>query len=76
LPGGVAGIKGLAAWSAARIGMLGIEDFRVWPAYLLCILSAMLCVIYGARNWNRGDDSVEPADVQWAAEEEKAEQDL
>lgn len=56
--------------------MLGIEDKGVVAAYLLCIASAILCVIYGIINWNRGDDSVEPDDVKWAIEEKKVEGDI
>jgi hypothetical protein len=37
--------------------MFGIPDAGVWSAYLLCILSALACVVYGLINWNRGDDS-------------------
>jgi hypothetical protein len=56
--------------------MLGIEDTYIWLAYVLAILSAILCVTYGAINWNRGDEAVEPADIHWAAEQDKADQDL
>jgi hypothetical protein len=49
--------------------MLGIDDPFVWLAYVLSASSAVLCVIYGALNWNRGDDSVAAEDVQWAAHE-------
>lgn len=56
--------------------MLGIEDFSVLLAYLLCVLASLLCVVYGLMNWNRGDESVDVADVRWAAHEEKAEADL
>lgn len=56
--------------------MLGIEDFWVWLAYLLCIASSILCVIYGLINWNRGDDSPTPADVRWAQHEKQVEKDL
>jgi len=55
---------------------LGIEDPFVWIAYLLCILSALFCVAYGAMHWNVGDEPVEPADRRWATEEDQAEQDL
>jgi hypothetical protein len=58
------------------LGILGIEDKSIWLAYLLCIGSALLCVVYGLLNWNRGDEAVEPADIHWAAEEKKAEEDL
>jgi len=37
--------------------VLGIPDFWIWSAYLLCILSALLCIGYGIVNWNRGSDS-------------------
>ena len=33
--------------------MLGIDDPWIWGVYLLCILSALLCLIYGIINWNR-----------------------
>jgi hypothetical protein len=56
--------------------MLGIEDIWVWLAYLLCILSTVLCVVYGAIHWNRGDEPVEIADVRWAVQEEKAEEQI
>ncbi len=56
--------------------MFGIEDPGVWTAYLLCVLSAILCVIYGLIGWNRASDAVEPVDVTWAAHEEQAKQDL
>jgi hypothetical protein len=36
--------------------MLGIPDFWIVFAYLLCILSTVACVIYGLLNWNRGGD--------------------
>ena len=56
--------------------MLGIEDTYVWLAYLLCILSTLLCVIYGLARWNRGEDTVESADIRWAAKEDRVGQDL
>lgn len=33
--------------------MLGIPDPWIWGGYLLCILSTILCVIYGYVNWNK-----------------------
>jgi heme exporter protein D len=56
--------------------LLGIEDKYVWLAYLLCILSTLLCVIYGLARWNRGEEPVESADIRWAAKEDKVGQDL
>lgn len=56
--------------------MFGIEDKGVLAAYLLCIASAILCIGYGIVNWNRGDDSVEPDDLKWAAEEQKVTEEM
>lgn len=57
--------------------MLGISDPWVAAAYVLCILSALLCVGYAWLNWNKGDDQVVPADVKWVEHEKKAaEEDL
>lgn len=36
--------------------VLGIDDPWVWSAYILTILSMLLCVAYGALNWNKGDE--------------------
>ncbi|AGB49204.1 hypothetical protein Metho_0965 [Methanomethylovorans hollandica DSM 15978] len=41
--------------------MLGIDDPQIWVVYLLCILSAIGCMIYGALKWNTG---TEDEDVQ------------
>lgn len=52
--------------------MFGIQDPWIWLPYLLCILSTLLCVIYGLLNWNRGqEEAVTPQDIEWAEEEEK-----
>ena len=56
--------------------MFGIEDPWVWSAYVLCLASAALCILYGMLNWNRGDETVDPEDVQWAEEEKKVEDEL
>ena len=56
--------------------MLGIEDTGVWIAYVLCIASALLCVVYGALNWNKGDEDVGEEDRRWVEEEKKVEEDL
>lgn len=56
--------------------MLGIDDPYIWSAYLLSILSALLCVVYGAVNWNRGDDAVEEADQRWVKHEKQIEDEL
>ena len=56
--------------------MLGIPDPGVWLAYLLCILSVLLCVVYGAINWNKGGEPVTPEDVKWVKDEKQAEEDV
>lgn len=61
-------------WGAAV--MLGIEDKWVWLAYVLCILSSLLCVVYGLANWNKGEETVEQDDIRWAAEEKRVEEEL
>ena len=58
--------------------MLGIEDKWVAAAYILCLASTVLCVLYGLFTWNRGDEPAEQIkeDVKWAEEEKKVEQEL
>ena len=34
--------------------MLGLGDGWVFAAYILCVLSAILCLVYGIINWNKG----------------------
>jgi len=35
--------------------LFGIPDPWVWGAYLLCVLSVVLCVLWGLLRWNRED---------------------
>ncbi len=49
--------------------MLGIPDPIIGAAYLLCLFSALLCVVYGIVNWNKGEEPVQQEDIQWAEEE-------
>ena len=39
--------------------LLGIEDPYVWSALVLCILSMILCAVYGALKWNHDDEKDE-----------------
>lgn len=55
---------------------LGIVDFWVFLAYVLCIGAAVLCVVYGLINWNRNGSEITPEDVAWAKEEDKLSEDL
>jgi hypothetical protein len=45
-------------------------------AYLLCLASALACVLYSWWNWNRGDEAVHADDVRWAKEEDQFEDKL
>jgi len=58
---------------------LGIPDFWIWSAYLLCILSAAACVVYGLYNWNRGNDDEHrqiEEERDWEATEQEVESKL
>jgi len=37
--------------------MLGLPDASIWLAYLLSIGGAVLCIVYGIKNWNKDSDS-------------------
>jgi hypothetical protein len=60
--------------------MLGIDDPWIWGVYLLCIFSALLCLIYGIVNWNREGEleALEAKEEEaWeASEEEMQEKEL
>ena len=54
--------------------MLGISGWCCWLAYLFCILSTILCVIYGIVMWNRGIEEEDEAEIiKWVREERKIE---
>jgi hypothetical protein len=53
--------------------MLGIPDKWVALAYMLCIASTVLCVVYGIFAWNKGATEIKPEDKRWAAAEDKVE---
>ncbi len=55
--------------------MFGIPDFGIWSAYLLCILSAAACVVYGLYNWNKGKET-ETNEVEEEMKWEKAENEI
>ena len=56
--------------------MFGIEDGLVALAYVLCMASTVICVIYAWLNWNRGDEIVQEEDQRWEAEEEHVEEKI
>ena len=57
--------------------LLGFEDPWVSLVYILCILSSLLCVIWGAFKWN-AEATEEPEEEvrHWAEEEDKVEEEL
>lgn len=58
--------------------MLGFADTWVFLAYILTILAALGCILYGALNWNREGEEPPPApeEVQWEKEEEQIDETL
>ena len=55
--------------------MFGIAGLGCWLAYLFCILSAILCIIYGIVMWNRGIEKEDEAEIiKWAKEEREIEE--
>jgi hypothetical protein len=58
--------------------MPGIADPWVSAAYILCIVSALLCVVWGIFTWNRERPDSEPEEEvrHWAQEEDRVEQEL
>lgn len=57
--------------------VLGIDDPWVWSAYILTILSMLLCVIYGVLNWNKGDEDEEAQikeEMEWHKKEKEMEE--
>lgn len=60
----------------SMLALMGISDGWVSAAYVLCLASAALCIVYGAINWNRGATEVKQEDIRWAEEEKKVEKEL
>ena len=58
--------------------MFGLEGFGVMLGFVLTLLSALLCIIYGIRNWNRGylDESEADRKQTWIEEEQQLEETL
>ncbi len=50
-------------------------DFGVSLAYILCIVSALLCLVYGVLNWNKGKES-ESTEILEEMEWEKKENEI
>jgi hypothetical protein len=58
------------------MALLGIEDPWIWLAYLLCVASTLICIIYGLVTRSRGEEPVKQEDITWAAEEKTVEEEL
>lgn len=59
--------------------MLGIKDPWIISAYLLTILSAVACVVYGVINWNKGaeNEALEMSEeANWEQDEQKIDETL
>ena len=59
--------------------MLGLGDFWVSSVFILLILSTLLCVGYGAMNWNKGgevDETLIEEEKKWDKEEKEMEENL
>jgi hypothetical protein len=59
--------------------VLGIPDFWIWSAYLLCIISTLIGVVYGIANWNKGgnDESKQIIEEKkWDEKEQSIEETL
>ena len=58
--------------------LLGIQDIWVWLAFVLSILSSLLCLGWGVMHWNKDDAVSEPESQvrHWAEEEDKVEEEL
>ncbi len=57
---------------------LGLQDMGVWLAFVLSVLSALLCLVWGILKWNQDGAAIEPESEvrQWAEEEDKVEEEL
>ena len=49
--------------------MFGIHDKSVLLAFLLCIGSTILCLVYGMVQWNKGPDEPKSEDADWVKHE-------
>lgn len=57
--------------------MFGIEDFWIWSAYLLSLLSTVACAVYGVVFWNKDGEGTTPTeDAAWEREEQRVEETL
>jgi hypothetical protein len=59
--------------------MLGLEDNSIFLAYILSIVSALGCLVYGIVNWNKEGDNEKQEikeEKKWESDEEKISETL
>lgn len=59
--------------------MLGMGDFQIFLVYILCILSAALCIGYGIMKRNKGEDPTSKEikeEVEWDKTEAEISENL
>ena len=59
--------------------MLGIEDPAIYIGYLATIISAIVCIIYGAIYWNKGKETdLEEIqeDIEWEEKDEEIKSEI
>jgi UDP-N-acetylmuramyl pentapeptide phosphotransferase/UDP-N-acetylglucosamine-1-phosphate transferase len=44
------------------MAVLGIDDPYIWGGYLVAIVLAIICAVYGFLNWNKEKEKVEGAE--------------
>lgn len=58
------------------LAFLGLSDPWIIAAYVGCLASAALCLVYGLLAWNKGAEPTRPADQQWAEHEDEIAEEL
>lgn len=59
--------------------MLGINDPGIYLGYLLAILGLIVCVVFGALNWNKGKETeIEEIekDLEWEIKDEHTKNEI
>lgn len=56
--------------------IIGLGDTGVSLAYILCILTTLLCVVYGIINWNKPVQAEEDKQIQEEIISEKNDPEL
>lgn len=56
--------------------MIGISDIYVALAYILCIASTILCIVYSIMKRNETDESTSEKDIQWEKSDKQIEETL